>query len=197
MRLPIRNTGERVLTIFVEPVCDQHEVPVGGEAIVCLEDGCPHSVDVSEDWITIWNEGTEASVEIVTESEKSVVEALRLARLWLHRLGGARAGEAIDNCVTDLEQRNGYVNARAQVFGAFFRGFRLKATEALPSSDKLPTWPGRADLAPAYHAGGTAAWLNYTARRSDAFPGPGIGPFDTDAVQSRFEHAETIRIARS
>jgi hypothetical protein len=58
MRLPIRNYLETSLTIFIEPICDQYEVPPGGEAVVTLDDGHPHSIDVHPDnWVSIWNEG--------------------------------------------------------------------------------------------------------------------------------------------
>lgn len=73
MRLPIRNYLSTPLTIFIEPVCDQYEVPAGGEAIVTLEDGYPHSIDVHPDqWVSIWNEGPEwAQVEIFDEHQFS------------------------------------------------------------------------------------------------------------------------------
>ena len=66
MKLPFRNYHPTPLTIFIEPECDAYEVPVGGMAIVTLEDGQPHSIDVHpEQWISIWNEGyTKALVEI-------------------------------------------------------------------------------------------------------------------------------------
>ena len=66
MRLPIRNKGDKPLTIFIEPVCEQFEVPVGSEAIVTLEDGHPHSFDWFDDaWLSIWNEGHQpAAVEV-------------------------------------------------------------------------------------------------------------------------------------
>src|SRR3546814_15362539 len=61
------------LTIFIEPICDQFEVPAGGEAVVTLEDGRPHSIDVHPDnWISIWNEGPEfVEVEIFDEHQFS------------------------------------------------------------------------------------------------------------------------------
>ena len=71
MRLPIRNYLETPLTIFIEPICDQYEVPAGGEALVILEDGHPHSIDIHpENWVSIWNEGAErATVEISGEHQ--------------------------------------------------------------------------------------------------------------------------------
>lgn len=73
MRLPIRNYLSSSLTIFIEPICDQFEVPAGGEAVVTLEDGRPHSIDVHPDnWISIWNEGPEfVEVEIFDEHQFS------------------------------------------------------------------------------------------------------------------------------
>jgi hypothetical protein len=66
MRLPIRNYLSTPLTIFIEPVCAQYEVPAGGEAVVTLEDGHQHSIDIHPDnWVSVWNEGLEwATVEI-------------------------------------------------------------------------------------------------------------------------------------
>jgi hypothetical protein len=65
MRLPFRNYHPTPLTIFIEPECDQYEVPAGGMAIVTLEDGLPHSIDVHpEQWISIWSEGGKGKVEI-------------------------------------------------------------------------------------------------------------------------------------
>jgi len=74
MRLPIRNYLSTPLTIFIEPICDQYEVPVGGEAIVTLEDGHPHSIDVHPDqWVSVWNEGPKlAQVEIFNEHQFSM-----------------------------------------------------------------------------------------------------------------------------
>jgi hypothetical protein len=52
MHIPIRNKGDRPLTVLVELQCEQFEVPVGGEAIVRPADGRPHSIDVDDAWIT-------------------------------------------------------------------------------------------------------------------------------------------------
>jgi hypothetical protein len=73
LRLPIRNYLETPLTIFIEPVCDQYEIPAGGEAVVILEDGHPHSIDIHPDnWVSIWNEGPEwATVEMFAEHQFS------------------------------------------------------------------------------------------------------------------------------
>lgn len=73
MRLPIRNYLTTPLTIFIEPVCEQYEVPAGGEAAVILEDGHPQSIDIHpENWVSIWNEGPEcATVDIFDEHQFS------------------------------------------------------------------------------------------------------------------------------
>lgn len=63
MRLPIRNYLPAPMTVFVEPICDQYEVPAGGEAIITLEDGHPHSIDLHpNNWVSVWNEGFEPAV---------------------------------------------------------------------------------------------------------------------------------------
>ena len=74
MRLPIRNYLSTPLTIFIEPECDQYEVPAGGEAAVILEDGHHHSIDIHPDnWVSIWNGGPEwAVVEIFNERQFSI-----------------------------------------------------------------------------------------------------------------------------
>jgi hypothetical protein len=74
VRLPIRNYLPKPLTIFIEPICAQHEVPPGGEAAVTLEDDHPHSIDIHPDnWVSIWNEGLEpAVVEIFDDYQFSL-----------------------------------------------------------------------------------------------------------------------------
>ena len=63
MRLPIRNYLPSAMTVFIEPICDQFEIPAGGEAVVTLEDGHPHSIDLHPDnWVSVWNEGPELAV---------------------------------------------------------------------------------------------------------------------------------------
>lgn len=65
MKLPIRNYMSAPLTLFIEPWCDQYEIPAGGEAIVTLEDGRPHSIDVhSEQWVALWDEGAGCTIEV-------------------------------------------------------------------------------------------------------------------------------------
>lgn len=74
MRLPFRNYLATPLTIFIEPVCHQYDVPAGGEAVVTLEDGRPHSIDIHPDnWVSIWDEGTaSAEVEIFDKHQISL-----------------------------------------------------------------------------------------------------------------------------
>ena len=88
MRLPIRNKSERALTIFFEPVCDEYEVPPGGEAIVLIEDGALDSIDVFEGQVSIWDNGAEARVEIISDQHNEVVDTLSVARSWLSQLEG-------------------------------------------------------------------------------------------------------------
>jgi hypothetical protein len=57
VKLPIRNYLAKPLTLFVEPYCHQYEIPPGGEAIIHLEDGQPHSIDYHPDeWVSVWDE---------------------------------------------------------------------------------------------------------------------------------------------
>src|SRR3546814_1356828 len=63
----IRNYLSSSLTIFIEPICDQFEVPAGGEAVVTLEDGRPRSIDVHPDnWISIRSEERRVGKECVS-----------------------------------------------------------------------------------------------------------------------------------
>ncbi|WP_129586233.1 hypothetical protein [Sphingomonas montana] len=179
MRIPIRNKGDRPLTVFIELQCDQFEVPVGGEAIVRLADGRPHSVDVDDAWVTIWDEEGDASVEVISSSDKRVDEALMLARVWLHRLGADEEALLIDAAVDQFEISVGYLAARKQVFCAFHDGF-LNRVSAL-SDD--------ATLTACYLAGTNAARLNEAARKAKSFPELGCAPFDTDTARSVFARA--------
>ncbi|MEY4836210.1 MAG: hypothetical protein RLZZ475_69 [Pseudomonadota bacterium] len=179
MRIPIRNKGEAPLTVFIEPGCDQFEVPVGGEAIVRLADGRPHSFDVDRDWVTIWDEGGDASVEIISNSDKRVDEALMLARVWLHRMGAGADALLLDDTVERLEPAIGYLAARDRVFRAFHLGF---AGGELPSQNDetiLTCW----------RIGTTAARLNEAARRAQTFPDLDAAPFDTDTARTAFNRA--------
>ena len=72
MRLPIRNYTDKPLGLFVEPICTEYEIPPGGEAIVTLEDGNPHSIDVYDDAVTVWNEGPEPVSVVVRSTQMSV-----------------------------------------------------------------------------------------------------------------------------
>lgn len=67
MILPIRNYLETPLTLFIEPWCEQYEIPSGGEAHINIEDGRPYSLDVHpERWVSFWDESTKppAMVEV-------------------------------------------------------------------------------------------------------------------------------------
>ena len=179
MRIPIRNKGDRPLTVFVELQCDQFEVPVGGEAIVRLADGRPHSFDVDSDWVTIWDEGGDASVEVISKSDKCVDDALMLARVWLHRMGAEADALLLDDTVECLEPATGYLAARDRVFRAFYAGL---------SADEAPSWEDD-KIAACWRAGVTAARLNEAARKAQTFPELGTAPFDTDTARTAFNRA--------
>lgn len=179
MRVPIRNKGNRPLTLFIELQCEQFEVPVGGEAIVRLEDGRPHSIDVEDGWVTVWDEGGDASVEIVSAADKRVDDALMLVRVWLHRLGAEDEASLIDSTVEASEPTSGYFVARDSVFRAFHKGF----------SPERGTSPRDATLAACCRAGITAARLNDAARKTNSFPELGCAPFDTETARAAFERA--------
>lgn len=193
MRLPIRNRSDRPLHIFIEPWCDDYEVLPGGEAFVRLEDGHPHSIDVYNGQVTIWNEGdAQAVVEVVPEENQRIVEALQLARVWLYQLGGKDAADTMDGALSRLESTAGNVKARAMMFGAFHRGFAAKEAEPKPKGPALPPWLGHEAVASAWAAGGAAAWLNRRARRRFGFPGWGKGPLDTDYAREAFARAIAV-----
>ncbi len=79
MRLPIRNYLPVPMTVFHEPWCDEYTVPVGGEAIVALQDGWPHSIDMHPDsFITVWDEGTEKGTVEVFATYQSIHVPVRL-----------------------------------------------------------------------------------------------------------------------
>ena len=71
MRLPIRNHTEKPLGLFIEPIFNEYEIPPGGEAIVTLEDGNPHSIDVHDGAVTVWNEGPEPVSVVVRPTAMS------------------------------------------------------------------------------------------------------------------------------
>lgn len=179
MRIPIRNRGTRALQIFVELQCDQFEVPVDGEAIVRLADGRAHSIDVDDEGITIWDEGGDASVEVISNTERRIDDALMLARVWLHRLGAEDEASLIDNAVEKFETGIGYFAARDRVFRAFHAGF--SGEENRSQEEEI--------LAECWRAGATAARLNDAARNAQSFPELGAAPFDTNTAQSAFKRA--------
>jgi len=57
LKLPIRNLTQRPIKLFIEVECDEYEIPPGGEAVVILEKDRPHSIDLMDDMIVVWNEG--------------------------------------------------------------------------------------------------------------------------------------------
>ena len=58
MQIPIRNMSSAPLTLFIEPVCDQYEIPAGGEAIVTLEIDRDHMFDWHDaNWLSLWDGG--------------------------------------------------------------------------------------------------------------------------------------------
>src|SRR5688500_11090759 len=98
MKLPIRNRTSQPLTLFIEPYCDEHEIPPGGEAIVILADGEPHSLDFHpENWVSLWDEGRRSGVvEVVSREQNAVVDAIAFGRGWLHRIGPEGKAAAAD-----------------------------------------------------------------------------------------------------
>lgn len=179
MRIPIRNKGEKPLTLFVELQCEQFEVPVGGEAIVRLADGRPHSIDVDDRCITIWDEGGDASVEVISSSDKRIDDALMLVRVWLHRLGAETEAPVLDSVVEDLEPSIGYFAARDRVFRAFYGGF--SGGNVAPSTDDT--------IVSCWRVGASAARLNAAARETRMFPELDAAPFDTNTARSAFKCA--------
>jgi hypothetical protein len=169
--------------VFVELQCDQFEVPVEGEAIVRLADGRPHSIDIGDAWVTVWDEEGDASIEVISKEDKCVDEALMLARVWLHRFGAVEEASLIDAAVERFEPAVGYLAGRRQVFRAFHDGFSGEAGV----SDNDPT------LAACYRAGRTAGQLNRDARTAKPFPDLGCAPFDTDTARSAFARALEVR----
>lgn len=185
MRLPIRNQYDRPLTIFIEPICDAFEIPVGGEAILRLEDGLPHSIEVSDAWVTIYDEGCSATVEVVSKEDKRIDDALRLAGTWLHRFGAKNEAKLIDRVVEDLEPVAGYFTARKQVFAAFHDGLANEEQQVSVNNE-----PRDETLAACYRAGVQAARLNRAARENRSFPElSAAAPLDTETVRGAFARA--------
>lgn len=187
MRLPIKNNFDRPLTVFMEPMCNQFEIPPGGEAIVRIEDGFLGPIEFEDAWVTIYDTSCCASVEIVSDQDRKFDGALRLASTWLFNLGAITEGKLIDDVVEELEPISGYLDARKQVFISFYDGFKsLKRRNSSNGS------PPDANLAACRQAGVVAARLNEAARLSFSFPGFGIGPLDTDLVKSAFASASVF-----
>lgn len=196
MKLPIRNYTSSTLTLFVEPYCDQYEIPPQGEAIVILDDGEAHSLDFHpENWVSLWNEGeSNAVIEIVSKEQNTVVDALRFARAWLHHYGseGLSAARDLDVAIEREEKTIGYLRARFAAYEAFREGFRRKAAQVQPDSPALPKWSGSETLAGAYRAGGVAAYSNYRTRLDPALIELGEAPFDTDTARRTFDDADAM-----
>lgn len=196
MKLPIRNRTSTPLTLFIEPHCEVHEIPPGGEAIVTLDDGEPHALDFHpENWVSLWNEGASlAVVDLVSEEQNKVVDALGFARLWLHHYGpqGRTAAKDLDDAVESEEKRAGYVRARFAAYKAFRQGFRAKAAEAEPDDKPLPGWRGGKTLAGACRAGAVAAYCNHRTRLDPGLIELGQPPFDTDVARRKFDEADAI-----
>lgn len=191
MNLPIRNHTSTPLTLFIEPFCDEYQIPPEGEAIVILEDGQPHSLDLHPDnFVSLWDEGqTAAVVEIVSKKQNAVVDALSFASIWLYVQGQA-AAEDLQDAIEGEEKAVGYLAARFGAYRAFRAGFREKALESDPDSALLPKWPGNPTLAGAYRAGGVAAFFNYRVRLDPSLIELGKAPFDTDTAHQKFKDAD-------
>jgi hypothetical protein len=196
VKLPIRNYTSAPLTLFVEPYCDQYEIPPQGEAIVMLDDGEAHSLDFHpENWVSLWDEGENcATVEIVSKEQNTVVDALDFARGWLNQYGseGKKAAAGLNAGIHLEEKTLGYLRARFAGYQAFREGFRTKALEAEPESAALPKWNGKDTLADAYRAGGVAAYFNYRTRLEPGLVELGQAPFDTDTARRKFDDADAM-----
>ena len=194
MKLPIRNRSALPLTLFIEPYCDQHEIPPDGEAIVTLADGYPHSMDFHpENWVSLWDEGgTQAIVEVVTKEQNAVIDALAFARVWLFRYGGRgkAAAKDLDAAVDREERASGYLRSRCAAYKAFRAGFQAK--DAQPDEPALPKWTGSETLVDAYRAGVAAAHFNQRTRLDPGLIELGEAPFDTDVARRKFDEADAV-----
>jgi hypothetical protein len=194
VKLPIRNYTPTPLTLFIEPHCDEYEIPPEGEAIVILDGGESHSIDFHpENWVSLWNEGgSEAVVEIVSKEQNAVVDALAFARVWLHRYGpeGEAAAKDLGDAIDREEKAVGYLRAHFAAYQAFREGFRTKALEREPQSAMLPQWRGSQTLAAAYRAGGVGAYFNYRTRLEPGLVELGEPPFDTETARQQFTDAD-------
>lgn len=185
MRLPIRNKSSRPLTLFLEMICDEREIPPGGMAIVRIADGALDSIDVHDGQVTIWDDSCEATIEVVSESDMRVDDAIMLARCWLNGFGASDEAQLIGETVDVLEPVVGYFKARRQIFAAFHDGFASEEGN-MPVSEE----PEDARLAACYRAGVIAARHNDTARRKRSYPHLNASaPLDTDTVRSAFARA--------
>lgn len=193
MKLPIRNCTALPLTLFIEPYCDQYEIPAEGEAIVTL-DSEAHSIDFHpENWVSLWIQGAGgAVVEVVSKAQNVVVDALFFVGGWLHQYGleGEAAARDLADAVEREEHEAGYVRARFAAYRAFREGFLAKSAEVEPDIGVLPAWRGRATLAGAYLAGGLAAYFNHRTRLDPGLIELGEPPFDTDVARRKFEEAD-------
>jgi hypothetical protein len=194
MKLPIRNRTGQPLTLFIEPYCDQYDIPQDGEAIVTLADGAPHSLDLnSAEMVSIWDEGGSlATVEIVTKEQNAVIQALAFGRMWLHRFGGRgeEAARDLDATIEREETTRGYFGARCAAYKAFRAGFQAKEEHAAEAP--LPPWSGNQAFAAAYRAGGIAAYLNQQTRSEPRLIDLGEPPFDTDVSRKKFGDADAF-----
>jgi hypothetical protein len=196
MKLPIRNYTSTNLTLFIEPYCDQYEIPPQGEAIVILDDGEAHSLDFHpENWVSLWNGGEiDAVVEIVSKEQNKVVDALEFVRGWFHHYGaeGLNALRDLDAAIEREEKAVGYLRARFAVYKAFREGFRTKAEEVQPDGAALPRWRGSEALSGAYRAGGVAAYSNFRTRLNPKLVELGEAPFDTDTARRKLDEADAM-----
>lgn len=168
----------------MEPTCEEYEIPVGGEAIVRIEDGLLGSIDVEDGCVTIYDDSCCATVEVVSEDDQRFDYALMLASNWLQNFGARSEAELLNRVVYDLEPIAGYFKARKQVFIAFHEGL---ADEELGSINAKAR---DEHLAACYRAGVQAARLNRAARENHSFPGLNApAPLDTDIVRSAFATA--------
>jgi len=200
MKLPIRNYTSTPLTLFVEPYCDEYEIPSEGEAIVILDDGAPHSLDFHPDnRVSLWNEGENAAViEVVSKEQNAVVDALAFIRTWLHQYGppGQAAAKDLEEAIDREEKRAGYLQAHFVTYRAFRDGFRIKSGQAEPDNAALPKWAGSDALAGAYRAGGVGAYFNHRTRLEPGLVELGEAPFDTDTARRKFEDADAAIAGR-
>jgi hypothetical protein len=196
MKLPIRNHISSPLTLFIEPYCDQYEIPPEGEAIVTLEDGEPYSLDCCpENLVTLWgNHGGDALVEIVSKEQNRVIHALSFVHGFLFQYGreGKAAARDLHDSIDRSEKTDGYVGARFQAYKAFREGFRTKAAELEPRDARLRKWSAGRALAGAYRAGGVAAYFNHRTRIEPTLIDLGMPPFETDYAQRVFDEADAM-----